>query len=118
VCAAPPGSIPWSFATLDALRIAVPVSAGLSTAAGVWAVLWHGIRLRAPLGVVAGVAVAVLSHPLAWGVAAAAGSGAGWDTDLVAASWESLRAVGAVTVPLCAAGGYWVGRRFTGADCP
>ncbi|MCU0635068.1 MAG: hypothetical protein MUE41_09360 [Gemmatimonadaceae bacterium] len=110
---AAPNALPWGPSTIRALQVAVPLVAGVGTALAVAGILWPGVRRRPVVGVMLGVLVAVLSHPAAWGVAALLDGGAVWDTGWVMASWTSLRAVGWATAPLCAAGGYWVGRRFS-----
>jgi hypothetical protein len=103
---------------LPTLLWAVPLSAAVTTGAGVAWILRPAASRRSVVGVWVGIAVAVLSHPLAWGLAAAIGGGAEWSSGVLAVSTASLRAVGWVTVPLCALGGYWTGRRFDGAICP
>jgi hypothetical protein len=105
-------------AQVPALLVAVPLAAAATTAAGVWGILRRGQRDRPRVGFWLGVGVAVVSHPLAWGAAAVVAGGAEWSGSVAASSVRSLAAVGWLTVPLCAAGGYWVGRRFSGANCP
>lgn len=113
------GRFPFPMAVLEGLRFGVPVTAALCTGAGVWWILRPGARDRPRRGVWTGVAVAGLSHPLAWGAAFLVADGANASPGTVVwASVLSLRAVGWVTMPLCAAGGFWVGKRFTGANCP
>jgi ABC-type Na+ efflux pump permease subunit len=105
-------------AQIPTLLVAVPLSAAATTASGVAWVLRRGQKRRPAVGFWSGVAVAVLSHPLAWGAAGLFAGGAEWSGGAAASTVRSLVAVGWFTVPLCAAGGYWVGRRFSGANCP
>jgi hypothetical protein len=99
-----------------ALIPAVALSAGLATWSAVRWLLGDQRSSRATAGVVAGVSVALASHPIAWAIAMlvtfVTGGGFPTGSGLGARSVASVLAVGWFTVPLCALGGYWVGRRF------